>query len=130
MKPGLQEKLYEAYPKIFAQRKSSMSETCMCWGIETPDSWYHIIDALCLSIQNYLDENYILPQVEAVQVKEKFGTLRFYISGGDEIIDGFINAAEEESSKICAGCGSYTDVKPTKGWITYLCPTCTKKEKK
>ena len=107
MSPELQEQLYNKYPEIFADKDKSMQETAMCWGIETPDDWYNIIDTLChaltytyitsLSIDEedglkfkfkpldkyYKDGNdYVYrvqcPQVIAEQVKEKYGTLRFY----------------------------------------------------
>lgn len=47
-----------------------------------------------------------IPQVVAIQVKEKYGTLRFYYNGGDDYIDGVIDLAEYMSSKICEVCGS------------------------
>ena len=73
MKQELQNKLYEKYPKIFAQKDLPMSQTSMCYGIECGSGWYNIIDALCENIQNYVDQNRI-EQVEATQIKEKFGS--------------------------------------------------------
>jgi len=81
MKPELEEKLLKKYPKIFRQRWLDPKDTCMCWGIETEDGWYFLIDNLCRCIQSRIDCNRhaVSYQVEASQVKEKFGTLRFYI---------------------------------------------------
>ena len=56
-----------------------MKETCMCWGIDTGDGWYDLIDTLCGLLQFNTDRNRC-PQVEATQVKEKYGTLSFYYS--------------------------------------------------
>jgi hypothetical protein len=105
MKSELQEKLFSKYPKIFGDRTKPMAETCMCWGLEVGDGWYNIIDTLCealthtyttsievdeedgkrLGIKPYKSEvgdSYYFtvepPQVIATQVKEKYGTLRFY----------------------------------------------------
>ena len=39
----------------------------------------------------------IIPQVEATQVKEKYGGLRFYVFGGNEKIDSLISFAESLS---------------------------------
>ena len=77
MNPELESKLFSKYPKIFRQKDLSMQETCMCWGIEHGDGWYKIIDILCYLLQGDINNNNY-PQIEAVQVKEKFGTLRFY----------------------------------------------------
>ena len=94
MNKELQDKLFEKYPKIFRQKDLSPQETCMCWGIACGDGWYDIIDTLCHQIQSYVDNNKI-SQVEALQVKSKWGTLRFYVHGGDQYVQGLISMAEE-----------------------------------
>lgn len=106
MKPELDKALCEKYPKIFANRHADMKTTAMCWGFECGDGWYHIIDALCESFthsyttvktleldgrkmpedikydnpeyNSYLWSHNGCANVIATQVKEKFGTLRFY----------------------------------------------------
>lgn len=61
-------------------------------------------------------------QVVASQVKEKFGTLRFYYSGGDEYISGIEAMADSMSAVTCETCGA--PGKPRKGgWIQTLCDT-------
>lgn len=47
----------------------------------------------------------VVVQVVADQVKEKYGTLRFYYGGGDDYIDGLVSMAEEMSSVTCETCG-------------------------
>lgn len=107
MSPELENKIYEKYPKMFADRNKSPQETCMCWGLEVGDGWYDLIDTLCEALTYTfttsirIDEEdgkrlgieptswsgdptpkYYFkvepPQVVADQVKEKFGSLRFY----------------------------------------------------
>lgn len=60
------------------------------------------------------------PQLIALQVKEKFGTLRFYTAGGDDFIYGVTSMAEAMSANTCEVCG-----KPGKlnrgGWIACRC---------
>lgn len=68
-------------------------------------------------------------QVEAVQVKEKYGSLRFYTNASDDTIDGMIWLAEVMSANICACCGSNEKISITEGWISYLCPKCKRKKK-
>ena len=123
MKKELDEKLCEAFPKIFAQRGLPMNETCMCWGFECGDGWYQLIYNLCDKIQKHCDEAGF--QVEAVQVKEKFGGLSFYVGSADDFVFDLINKAEEESYKICEDCGSeeFVDVR-SGGWIRTLCDEC------
>lgn len=47
----------------------------------------------------------VIPQVVVEQIKEKFGTLRFYYRGGNHIVDVLVNFAEHLSGKICETCG-------------------------
>lgn len=67
---------------LYRQAKLSMMETCMCWGICCGEGWYEPIKELSYRLEciNYA----ILPKwgfvIEAEQVKEKFGTLRFYFT--------------------------------------------------
>jgi len=61
-----------------------------------------------------------ISQVTASQVKEKFGTLRFYYSGGDDYIDGLSAMAESMSAVTCEECGSPGKVRHS-GWLRALC---------
>lgn len=59
------------------------------------------------------------------QVKEKFGGLNVYYSGGDFFIDGMVWLAEDLSYKTCESCGSVHDVTQNKtGWIKTYCKKC------
>lgn len=124
MREELDKLLCERYPKIFVNRNKNMQESCMFWGFECGDGWFDLIDELCSNIQNYIDQNSRpgneIPQVVAEQVKEKFGTLRFYTSGGDRLTQGMIWFAEGMSGRVCETCG-----KPGQrrggGWIRTLC---------
>jgi hypothetical protein len=59
-------------------------------------------------------------QVVATQVKEKYGTLRFYFDGGDDYIDGIIAMAESMSARTCEVCGA-PGTSNGGGWIRTLC---------
>jgi hypothetical protein len=117
--------LFDKYPKIF-QRPDTPKENLMFFGFECNDGWFWLIDNLCALIQGLIDLNPHLgiPQVVAMQVKEKFGTLRFYYNGGNEEISGMVSFAEYLSGKICEKCGSQDGVSQTKGWIVTLCQSC------
>lgn len=132
MKQELDELLCQRYPKIFVNRHGDPKETLMCWGFECGDGWYNIINQLCANIQHHVDwaqeqkEKYGrgegCSQVVAVQIKEKFGTLRFYTDGGDEQIYGMIRMAESMSAVTCEECGAPGKHR-SGGWIRTLCDT-------
>jgi hypothetical protein len=134
MKEELQNKLYEKYPKIFAEKDLPMSQTCMCWGINTENGWAWLIDHLCSSLQWMTDNpptdkngKMEVPQIVASQVKEKFGGLRFYVNGANKEQYAKISFAEALSYHICELCGSTKDIGHTSGWVTTMCKECALK---
>ena len=136
MTPEQDALLCEKYPKIFKNRNGSIQETCMAWGFECGSGWFNIIDTLCEAIQHHVDwksrlmstEERECFQVTADQVKEKFGGLRFYYSGGDEEIRGMVDMAELMSHKICELCGS-PGIKRSSGWVVVRCDSCKENKK-
>ena len=69
------------------------------------------------------------PQVIAVQVKEKFGTLRFYYDGGDDYVRGLVSMAEWASAHTCETCGERGKIRGT-GWLYVSCNEHAKDEDK
>lgn len=70
----------ERFPILFQNKDKPMTETCMCWGIECPIGWYYILEQLCTELE-YSNMESVAKwgmAIVAEQVKEKFGTLRFY----------------------------------------------------
>ena len=122
--------LCTTFPKMFVNRYKPMTETTMCWGFECGNGWYHIIRVLCSNIQHHIDwrnrknelnpNQPIVSQVTVDQVKEKFGTLRFYYTGGDDYIDGLVSMAESMSGITCEQCGNPGSTLG-RGWLTTLC---------
>ncbi len=95
-------------------------------GIDCGDGWYGLIDRLCAAIQAHVDNRQgKIQQVEALQVKEKFGTLRFYVSGADEAVNMMIGRSVYQSSITCEVCGATEGAKTSnKGWMKTLCRGC------
>ena len=124
MREELQKKLYEKYPKIFCQKELPMTVTAMCWGIACDDGWYNILDALCANIQAYVNNTKTI-QVEATQVKEKYGSLRFYTNFSNDYVDALVDMAESMSSRTCETCGN-AGTPNEDGWVKTLCQPCRK----
>lgn len=105
------------------------------WGkwVSCSEGWYWILDALDNKL-SYLDPDY-----QINQVKEKFGTLRFYFTsnkGGmiNEIMQDCVTRAEYQSSRTCEYCGksalrpkpqfdTTVELRDT-GWAKTLCDKC------
>jgi len=152
MREELDKLLCEKYPKMMVNRNLPMTETCMCWGFDCGNGWFNILDQLMGNIQHHIDwkekqRNWaiewnkehpnelrevpeLVPQVTLDQVKEKFGTLRFYYTGGDDIIDGMVRMAESMSGVTCESCGNVGERKGG-GWVHTYCEPCeTERERK
>ena len=91
----------------------------LSFGVECGIGWYDIIKELSATISK-LDTD-----VRALQVKEKFGELRFYIGSAPDSVYVAINTAEVKSRTTCEDCG-----KPGKlmggSWVRTLCDECNK----
>lgn len=91
----------ERFPILFQDSKKDMTQTCMCWGIECPIGWYHILEQLCTLLEFYnmeFTKNHGIAII-ADQVKEKYGTLRFYYTVRDVDRNGTAVAVMDERVK-------------------------------
>ena len=117
--------LLEKYPKLYREHSLPPSETCMCWLFCCGDGWFQLLDELSGKILE-LDPNCV-----AVQVKEKFGGLRFYVGPTIDKVFDLIHEYESKSLKICENCGTDKNVKRVgTGWIYTRCPDCARLLKK
>lgn len=94
----------ERFQILFQDRNKSMKVTCMCWGIECPIGWYYILEQLCTILEFHnleFKEKYGIAIV-ADQVKEKYGTLRFYFSIRNVDKDGLTIPFDKEQEEAAA----------------------------
>jgi len=115
MKEELAKDLCDKFPNIFDKD----------FYFECDDGWYDIINKLCQHIESHCKNNKNIIEVKATQVKEKFGSLRFYISETDDFINGLISMAESVSSITCEACGNKGS-KRGKSWVKTYCDLCSK----
>ena len=119
MKNELDNRLCVAFPEIFCDRHSDKTLTAMCWGFECDDGWYDLIYNLCGDITSYCNSTgYPVPK--AVQVKEKYGTLRFYVDQGDDHIYDLISYYSQRSRTTCETCGNIGKMRGN-GWLYVSC---------
>jgi hypothetical protein len=97
----------------------------MLWGFECGDGWFEIIKKLSKRLEDTSNKTGM--DIQAVQVKEKYGTLRQYIEGGDDDADKAIKEAEDESERTCEQCGKDGHVTERWGWYRTLCNECETK---
>lgn len=122
MKEELDNLLYQRYPKIFSERHESTSGSNMAYGICCNDGWFDLLDVLCGQLQIWTDRANV-PQVTATQVKEKFGALCFYYTGGNEYAFGMVAMAQAMSTRLCELCGHPGTLETKGGWYRVRCKT-------
>lgn len=121
MSPDLDKKLVESFPNLYSDRDADMRVTAMCWGFPG-DGWYKLLHEASTKLEKLI---LALPKEErqhyrASQVKEKYGTLCFYMTSQTEAMDEAIRAAEEASSRTCEVCGE-PGVLRGPGWYHTSC---------
>ncbi|MEA1979475.1 MAG: hypothetical protein U9N54_00675 [candidate division Zixibacteria bacterium] len=135
--------LQQEFPKILKDLGGDPSKTCMSsahGGIAIGDGWIPLIKQLMHFCQFHHDKNGY-PQLVADQIKEKFGTLRFYYHFEDcnsdtkeygirfnrieDTLEGAIHFAESLSSTICESCGKPGTLRG-QGWRYTSCDECEK----
>jgi len=124
-------RMEEKFPLMFEHRYG---------GFAVGEGWWPMLETLCGIIQKHIDNTNNrraslleknefnqaipdeVPQVVVEQIKEKFGSLRFYYQGGDEFIHGAVWLAESMSGQLCEECGAPGE-RGGNGWISTLCKT-------
>jgi len=120
--PGWRDLVEDLLAVIYGKRKRwqdvvEIRESLLAEGEELTGRYGWVVD--------YFEENPTDPLegFKVVQVKEKFGDLRFYVEGGEGTFDGVIALAEMVSARTCIQCGAPArSMLLPSGWPRTLCP--------
>lgn len=101
------------------------------YGCIVNDGWKKLV----LDVDEMLVK--IDPNYKICQVKEKFGTLRYYYDTQLEygtverkMMDAIVEAAEFRSSITCERCGKYGELRTQRYYVLTLCDACDKERDK
>jgi hypothetical protein len=122
MQKELEQHLVEQWPTWFNTGGDSR-HTAMTRGFEHGDGWFEILWRLCVDLEPLVTEMERAwgHQFEVLQVKEKFGGLRFYVNcRRNEAIRQRIGIAADESFHTCEVCGQPGTLREER-WIKTLC---------
>jgi hypothetical protein len=132
MKNELQQKFYDRWPEWFAGRNEGMQVNLMCFGFEHDDGWFDLEWRLCEDLEKILGQDSAVGY-KLFQIKEKFGTLRWYDEVKVELEDHAntvkaiserVRQAENESAKTCEQCGKPGSLHTTGTWLKTVCAEC------
>ena len=128
------QKLYADFPRLYHE---AIAGERMRFGFECGDGWFNLVYQLSSDIESEACALGLDPDAwpMAIQVKEKFGTLSFYLSAGKRDIDGrgmvssirdLVTKAAKASATICEQCGCTGTLKRDGYWHT-SCDECEAK---
>lgn len=136
MKEELAKKLTESYPHLYHRSSETRPPPFTLFGFECGDGWYGLLDEVSAKLEALIVQ---LPEGDcfaddakddcpprrdnfyAAQVKEKFGSLRFYMSMETEEMSEAIRKAEEKSEETCMECGAEGEIRVERGWWYCSC---------
>ena len=91
------------------------------YGFDISDGWYKLVYELILKIRAN-DEAKGKWVTKVTQCKEKFGGLRFYVTGTSDKNWDLIREAEKKSYGVCENTGSEVEVGIwNMGWVRTIC---------
>ena len=119
MNPIKSKQLVDICPSIF---QCPENHPLALFGIECDDGWYDLLRDLIKEIKVIVEKDNL--DVKVVQIKEKFGTLRFYMDGLTDDIIKAIAQAEAKSAVTCEICGKPGKLRKVNRWLFTSCDLC------
>lgn len=114
-------KVVDAGPILF--RKRGGHELVDLFYFECGDGWFHLLHDLVKKLERLAAPMPAAKRPRVEQVKQKYGTLRFYISNGTNEMYDLIVEAERKSAETCEDCGARGTIRG-RGWLHVACGRC------
>lgn len=120
--------LVERYPFLQIGERTYETEELGTWLDDLHPGWKKAFGLqLCEELRDALIDADLLKSYKLLDVKEKYGELRWYDAGGNDETDRIIHKYETISYHTCVICGRTAEVQTT-GWIEPYCKKCAKSE--
>ena len=129
MNPKNTELLWKSFPNLYRGKDLPITQNLISFGFECGDGWFQIIWDLSEALEK---EILSLPEEErqhyyAMQVKEKYATLRYYLISGTDKMFQLIQEAENKSEVTCELCGQPGKTRGY-GWVYTACDKHTNEQ--
>lgn len=137
MKQTLEKQLESAFKfmvKHPLKNPDFIEDLYSAFGCECRDGWYELLYNLCDEINEIYLNYEIEPNITVNQVKEKFGTLKFYYSIPSDTDINLVNEIDEvvdrysrKSEVTCEVCGQQGKLRQDTVRWEVLCDSCLMK---
>jgi hypothetical protein len=132
-------RLVAAHPRLFGGTSPAIHSYLM-------PGWFDLVDKLCTDVETVLGDD--TKKFRVLQLKEKFGALRFYYELGKtsdrrvdlvavsgtlslrsktegatkmDLVRRLVDEAEARSTQVCERCGRAGELRKVSSWLTALC---------
>lgn len=120
MSPEKTKELVDTFPALFV---NDPQKCISLFGFECGDGWFGLLKECIEKIKVVCESQQI--EIHVAQIKEKWGTLRFYIDYGTDEIFSIINEAEQKSEETCEHCGQPGSMRKYAGrFYSIHCDKC------
>ena len=103
-----------------------ISDLYTAFGCECGPGWYELLRSLCKEIVQAYAEKGLEPDIEIHQIKEKYGTLRFYYGSSIDLYE-IVSKYEDLSETTCENCGKPGQLYK-EYWFKVRCDECYEEE--
>ena len=99
------------------------------FSFDVDDGWFDLIYQLSKDIQRVIDNtpDHSLDDFVILQIKEKFGGLRYYVGAYTREIGDLIDEVEKKADHTCEICGKEGKLSSRAGWYKTVCKKCGQK---
>lgn len=126
---------WRSIEEVMAKEYQNIDTNKYIWNelIKTPieygNGWYNLIIELITKIEGiYLKNNKDITEIEIIQIKEKYGSLRIYITSSISEVHDLIVEYERLAETICDECGNKGSLRQRNDWLQILCEECASLE--
>lgn len=101
------------------------------YGVECCSGWRSLYEPILEKIEEYNKDKAEDEKIRIIRVREKYGTLRFYVENSPQNILDEIRKAQHKSNIVCEECGYINPHRVSTslvlGWYRTLCQRCKDK---
>ena len=113
--------LYSQFPRLYRTFRLDTETEVSTQGLQCGDGWFQLIYDLSDQLYNCVS----IEPVEAIEIKQKWGTLSYKVNVSNKEVDQIISDYVRLSNTICEHCGTTNATRHLCGSLhVVLCEVC------
>lgn len=121
MNPERTQQLFDRFDHLYRGRHLPVTENLMSYGFACGNGWFSLLWELSEQIELYCQQHPEAAGLIAVQVKQKFGELRFYTRPKIPAVELLIEAARLRSLHTCELTGELGELCRLQSDVDFCC---------